>query len=392
MSTFKGKLAAAILVVIIAVAAYGLGVSGVVGPKSVSAAPPLYNQDTVSSIFDNASPAVFQIDVTRQSAGFFGRFSQGGQGSGFLIDDEGFIVTNNHVIEGASEVNVIIDGKSVKAEVVGVDPIDDLALIKVDVSDVSGIAPLQLADSDSVRPGQMAVAIGNPFGLDDTVTVGVISGLNRSLGNLRGMIQTDASLNPGNSGGPLLDSEGRVIGVNTAIEATTAGGKGIGFAVPSNTIKKVLPDLRAGNTITRPWIGIRGMTLTEDLAERLGISAKEGVYVIAVAPDSPAADADLKGAGTDSWGEAEKGGDVITAVDGHSIDSIEDLQSYISGKKAGDEVVLTVLRDGDDITIEITLAAMPPDASTRIVPEIIPQPDFPDDDWWGFRFGPRFGQ
>lgn len=392
MSTFKGKLAAAILVVFIAVAAYGLGVSGAVGPKSVSAAPPLYSQDTVSSIFDNASPAVFQIDVTREGSGFFGRFSQGGQGSGFLIDDEGYIVTNNHVVEGASIVNVIIDGKSVKAEVVGLDPIDDLALIKVDVSDVSGIDPLELADSDSVRPGQMAVAIGNPFGLDDTVTVGVISGLNRTLGDLRGLIQTDASLNPGNSGGPLLDSEGRVIGVNTAIEASTAGGKGIGFAVPSNTIEKVLPDLRAGKTITRPWIGIRGMTLTEDLAERLGISVKEGVYVTAVAPDSPAAGAELKGAGMDPSGEAAGGGDVITAVDGQSIDSIEDLQSYISGKKAGDEVILTVLRDGDDITVGITLAAMPPDASTRIIPEIIPQPDFPDNDWWEFHFGPRSGQ
>ena len=247
MSTLKGKIITVIVVVVIALAAYGIGAGRLFVPTTAEAAPVLYSQDTVTSVYNAASPAVVEVDMTQQS-GFF--YQSNGLGSGILIDTEGHILTNNHVVDGATSVNVKLgDGNTVSATVVGTDSIDDLAIIKVDASAVSGITPLTLGDSSQVQPGMMAIAIGNPFGLDDTVTVGVISGLNRSIGNMTGMIQTDAAINPGNSGGPLMvvDSTGTgvVIGINTAIETSANGAVGIGFAVPSNVASNVLTDLEA---------------------------------------------------------------------------------------------------------------------------------------------------
>ncbi len=374
MKALKGKIISVLVVLLIAVAAYTVGAGISFKSGTASAAPVLYSQDAVTAIYDNASPAVVEIQVTQQGTGFFGQSIQEGQGSGFLIDNQGNILTNNHVVSGASTVKVVIkSGNIVDAKVVGTDPSDDVALINVGSAAVAGITPLQLGDSSAVKPGQMAIAVGNPYGLVDSITVGVISGVDRSLGSMRGMLQTDAAINPGNSGGPLLDANGLVIGINTAIESPSTGASGIGFAVTSNVAQKALPDLLAGKQITRPWLGISGAALTQTLAQNLGLSVNQGVYVVTVVAGSPAEKAGLKGGNTDASGAPTSGGDVITAVDGKSVASVEDLSAYINTKKVGDSVTLSVLRSGNNSSINVTLAAWP-DSISSSTPGTVPQP------------------
>ena len=226
------------------------------------------SQDDITTIYNNASPAVVEIDVTQQDYGFFGEST--GQGSGFLVDNQGDILTNDHVVEGATNVQVTLkNGKSVSAKVMGTNSTDDLAVIKIDPSSVAGITPLQFGDSNTIQPGQEVIAIGSPYGLTDSIANGIISGLNRSVSNddmtgygnnMTGMLQTNAAINPGNSGGPLLDINGLVIGINTEIENSANGG--IGFAVPSNVAQKALPGLLAGSnsspmtTQSNPFSGL----------------------------------------------------------------------------------------------------------------------------------------
>ncbi|MDO8473882.1 MAG: trypsin-like peptidase domain-containing protein [Dehalococcoidia bacterium] len=379
MNTYKNKaftVLAVFAVLMVAAAAYVVVSGQTIVPRIAQAAPALYSQDTVTSIFDAASPAVVEIDVTQSGSGIFGRSVAAAQGSGFLVDTNGNILTNNHVVEGATSVKVILkSGKSVDATVVATDSTDDLAVVKVDASAVAGITPLQFADSGAVKPGQMAIAIGTPYGLSETITVGVISGLNRSLSgsSMTGMLQTDASINPGNSGGPLLDANGLVIGINTAIESAP-GANGIGFAVPSNVASRVLPDLIAGKQVTRPWLGISGVALDATLAKSLGLSVDTGVYIITVTPGSPADKAGLKAGGEDSNGNPVAGGDVITAVDGKSVSSVQGMSAYfINNKKAGDMVSLTVLRGGSSSTVSVTLGTWP--ASTSSVIPANPHPN-----------------
>jgi S1-C subfamily serine protease len=333
-----------------------------VGAGKVSAGPILYNESTVTSIFDNVNPAVVEIDVTQTANSYFGQSTMEGQGSGILIDEQGYILTNNHVVEGATTVEVKISPTNkVTAKVLGTDPAKDLAVVKVDAAAVSGITPLTLGDSAGLKIGQMAIAVGNPYGLDDTVTVGVISGLDRSIGDLSGMIQTDAALNPGNSGGPLLDANGAVIGINTAIETGTMGNPahGIGFAVPSNVVKGVLAQLKAGTTLATPWLGISGRSLTSDIATQLKLTVENGVLVVGVVSSSPAETAGLKGSSYDMSGQVTTAGDVITKIDGQATDAMEALQSYIKTKAPGDSVILTIVRDGTQISVTVTLGEKP---------------------------------
>ena len=310
------------------------------------------------------------------------------------MDTNGDILTNDHVIDGATSVQVVFkDGKTASATVVGTDTIDDLAVIKVDASSVTGVTPLQFADSSAVKPGQMAVAIGTPYGLPETITVGVISGLNRDISgsSMTGMLQTDAAINPGNSGGPLLDANGQVIGINTAIESAP-GAKGIGFAVPSNVANKQLPGLTAGKTVTRPYLGISGMALTADLSKSLGLSVNQGVYVIEVPSGSPADKAGLKGGGMDSNGDPAAGGDVITAVDGNAVTSVQDLSNYLNtNKKPGDSVSLTILRNGTSSAVSVTLGTWPTSTSRS---QPVPRSQQPQIPWpYGGHFrNPTSGQ
>jgi S1-C subfamily serine protease len=372
MSTLKNKIIIVVVVVVVALAAYTIGAGKLFVPTTASAALALYDQSTVTTVYNAVSPAVVEVDMTEGGSFFFNQTS--GLGSGILVDSEGYILTNNHVVDGATSVSVKLDnGNTVAATVVGKDAIDDLAVIKVDASAVSSITPLTLGDSSQIQPGQMAIAIGNPFGLDDTVTVGVISGLDRSLGNLTGLIQTDASINPGNSGGPLLvvDSTGTgvVIGINTAIETSPTGVTGIGFAVPSNVATRVLPSLKAGTTLTRPWIGISGTAVTTTLAEQLSLPVTSGVYVISVTADSPAQAAGLIGGNLDTNGSPASGGDIITAIDGQSVAAVPDISNYINtNKKVGDTITLSVLRNGSQQQVQVTLGTWP-DTVTQNTPQ-----------------------
>jgi S1-C subfamily serine protease len=371
-NTLKSKIIAISAVVIIAAASFTVG-AGIFNSSRVNADPILYNESTVTSIYTNANPAVVEIDVTQTTNSMFGSSTSQGQGSGFVIDNQGNIVTNNHVVEGATSVQVKFStGKTVQGTVAGTDSIDDLAVVKVDASAVSGITPLTLGDSSTLKPGQLAIAIGNPYGLDGTVTVGVISGLNRSIGDLTGMMQTDAALNPGNSGGPLLNANGAVIGVNTAIETgMTGSANNIGFAVPSNVVSRVLSTLVAGQKVTTPWLGISGGTLDAASAKTLGVTTTSGVYVASVVSGGPADKAGLKAATFSANGQTANAGDIITAVDGQSVATITDLQNYIKTKKVGDVVSLTVVRAGQTISVQVTLGDR--NAQTAQTPQTTPR-------------------
>lgn len=381
MKKWGTKLTAALSMVIITAALFVTLTGCSVNQSPVAAATneTIVAESTITDIYAAANPAVVQIIVTTQSAGF-GSYSSEGQGSGFVIDKEGHILTNNHVVEGATEVDVVFsDGNKETANVLGTDSLDDLAVIKVEATAVSGITPLVLADSSNLLPGQLAIAMGSPYGLANTISVGVVSGLNRSVegSTLTGLIQTDANIQPGNSGGPLLNSNGQVIGINTATEGT---GTGIGYAVPSGTATRVIEELKAGKEIERPWLGISGTAITKSLAEELGLPVNEGVYVVEVVSDSPAQQAGLRGATTTRNNTTGKGGDIITAIDGKNVTSISDLQNYLFNKNVGDEVTLTVLRDGSSISVKIKLEAYPTE-TTSTNPESPSTPDFP---WpWG---------
>src|SRR5579883_2647194 len=267
--------------------------------------------------------------------------------------------------QGASQLRVIFsDGSTVSARIVGEDPGDDLAVIRVDVPS-DRLHPLPLGDSSDLQVGQLVIAIGNPFNLHNSVTSGIISGLGRTRSASNGrsitnMIQTDAPVNPGNSGGPLLDANGQVIGVVSQIESPIRGSVGVGFAVPSNTLSRYLPRLKAGSTIDHPWLGISGQELTPDLAKQLGLSVTSGVYVVDVLPGSPAEAAGLRGAsGADTSAQVPAGGDVITRIDGVAVRSVQDISAYLDGKSPGDTVTLTVVRGGNSLTLTVHLAAWP---------------------------------
>jgi S1-C subfamily serine protease len=342
------------------------------------------NDEPVIAAYQKVSPAVVFITNIGSSSGsqlrLFGGNApqQTATGSGFVIDDQGHILTNNHVVDGASRLEVTLtDGSSVEAKVVGTDPGSDLAVIQIDVPK-DKLTVANLGDSDQLRVGELAIAIGNPFGLDHTVTVGVLSSLGRNYPSASGrmianMIQTDAAINPGNSGGPLLNANGDVIGINTAIESQTGGSVGIGFAVPINTAKQFLPQMLKGQNIQHAWLGIAGQAINSNIADQLKLTVKEGVYVVNVVADSPAAKAGVKGAdatptsqrgqnnapGSQVHPNLPTGGDVITAVDALKVTKVDDIVTYLNGKTAGDTVTIHLVRDGKDTTLDVKLAEWP---------------------------------
>ncbi len=326
-------------------------------------------EEIIIGVYRATSPGVVNITSTVLSQDFFFRVvPERGTGSGFVVDDRGYILTNNHVVENADSLEVTLADKSkVPAKLIGRDPNNDLAVIQVNVPREK-LTPLRLGDSSSLQVGQMAIAIGNPFGLDRTVTRGVISSLGRNLRadsgrQMRNIIQTDAAINPGNSGGPLLNSRGEVIGINTAIFTPSGGSVGIGFAIPVNTAKKLLPQLISRGRASHAWLGITGMDITSGLARALNLPAKEGVMIAQVAPGSPAARAGLRGAQRHvrvrNYNFAV-GGDIIVALDGQKIMSVDDLTAYLDErKKAGEEVRVEALRDGKPVTVVVRLGELP---------------------------------
>ena len=333
---------------------------------------------TVGQVYDEDGQGVAYIEAVQESSGSASQFGppQGGggtaTGSGFLIDDAGHILTNAHVVDGSSSVTVKFgDGDTLDAKVLGADDSTDVAVLAVDASQLDA-TPLELGDSSAVGVGDPAVAIGNPYGLDRTVTSGIISALQRSISAPNGftisdVLQTDAAINPGNSGGPLIDAAGRVIGVNSQIATGTgsSGSVGIGFAVPINTAKDVASQIIDGGTVEHAYLGISGTDLDSTLAGALNLDTEEGALVQDVQPDSPAADAGLEAGDAAVEVDGQKvqaGGDVITAVDGTTIAGMDELIAAVNAKQPGDEVTLDVIRGGDPQQIDVELGDRPNNA------------------------------
>jgi S1-C subfamily serine protease len=330
---------------------------------------------SVNEIYERAASGVVRINATnRSTSGSTDPF--GGQGSalgsGFVIDRTGHIVTNFHVVEGASEVTVSFSNRdTVQAEVVGNDPSTDLAVLRVETA-ASALTPLPLGNSDAVRVGDPVVAIGNPFGLDRTVTSGIVSALQRLITapnrfTIDHVIQTDASINQGNSGGPLLNANGQVIGVNTQIETGTGtsatGNVGIGFAVPANTVKDVVAQILRTGRVEHAYLGISGQALTDDVADEYNLPVASGVIVGSVTNGSGAAKAGMQGGETEVVVAGQTfvlGGDIIVAFDGEKISSIEELRDAISGKKPGEKVTVVIYRDANKSSVTVTLGRQPP--------------------------------
>ena len=328
---------------------------------------------SVNEIYERASSGVVRINAsdnsTSSSTPPFGQ--NAALGSGFVIDKSGHIVTNYHVVRDAGRVTVSFSNRdTVQAEVVGTDPSTDLAVLRVETA-ASALTPLSMGNSDAVRVGDPVVAIGNPFGLDRTVTAGIVSALQRLIQapnrfTIDHVIQTDAPINPGNSGGPLLNARGQVIGVNTQIETGTGssatGNVGIGFAVPSNTVKDVVAQILRTGRVDHAYLGISGQALPEDVAERYNLPVEAGVLVGSVTDNSGADKAGIEGGETEvvvAGVSYTLGGDIIVAFEGKKISSVEELRDAISGKKPGDKVKLVIYRDASRTSVTVTLGRQP---------------------------------
>ncbi|HSR47500.1 MAG TPA: trypsin-like peptidase domain-containing protein [Anaerolineales bacterium] len=360
-----------------------------VGAPAVTLAPLPTSVGTVETglpdladLYAAASPGVVTIWVYSDIGGAHDSNVPLSQGSGFVIDRQGHIVTNQHVVEGASEVEVdFTSGLKAWADVVGTDPDSDLALLRVEVSP-EVLTPLPLGDSDDVRVGDLVVAIGNPFGLTGTMTLGVVSAIGRTLDSQRStpdgdsfytagdILQTDAALNPGNSGGPLINLAGEVVGVNRAIRTETftvageAANSGVGFAIPVNIVRRVAPALIETGRYDYPYLGVTSLNESAwnlRTVEALGLPPEAtGAYVTCVTPGGPAARAGLVGAGRCNGSALTAGGDLIVAIDGHVVQDFSDLLSHLLKEtEVGQEVVLTVLRGGQQLDIPVTLDARP---------------------------------
>jgi len=294
--------------------------------------------------------------------------TEAGLGSGFVYDQQGHIVTNYHVIEDAITIQVtFLDGNVTSASVVGTDPYSDLAVVRVD-SGVTTLIPVVLGNSSELVVGEPVAAIGNPFGLSDTITTGVVSALGRELqapGNylIVDIIQVDAAINPGNSGGPLVNLWGQVVGVNTAIISGSGTFAGVGFAVPSDTVKRELPDLIATGGYVHPWVGITGIDVNLAIAQYIGLEKSQGVLIVDVVSGSPAHLAGLRGGNTTvtiGGNMILVGGDVIVGVDGCSVRKLNDLVVYTErNKRPGDHITLTIIRNGQQLDRDLTLGERP---------------------------------
>lgn len=324
-----------------------------------------------SEVYRAMSPGVVNITSTATNyvQGWFEVYPQEstGTGSGSVIDREGHILTNYHVVQGAQKLDVAMGKAHYKAEIVGTDPDNDLAVIKIDASPKE-LTPIPLGNSSDLFVGQKVLAIGNPYTFDRTLTTGIVSGIGRSMHSeftgrlIEDVVQTDASINPGNSGGPLLDSHGRMVGINTMIYSPSGGSVGIGFAVPVNTAKLIIPDLIAYGRVRRPKLGVFPLPINAQLADQLDLPVKTGLLVSSVSPGGAADKAGIKG-GTQGYrvrgGIVYFGGDIITKIDGQAIDSRDDLDRVLNSKKIGDRVQVEVLRGDRKMKFEVELAEEP---------------------------------
>ena len=322
---------------------------------------------TVGQVYRNAYRGVVEITVTSESQSnpFGQQQSQTAQGSGFVIDDSGHIVTNDHVVDSAKTVSVQFwNGATYKASVVGTDPSTDLGVIKVDAPQ-SVLHPLQFGNSSDVQVGDAAIAIGSPFGLEETVTSGIVSALHRQMEapnnfTINDSIQTDAAINHGNSGGPLLNISGQVIGVNSQIRSDSGGSDGVGFAIPSDTVKSIADTLIGNGKVEHAYLGVSVQEISSSVADQLNLVT--GVEVATVKANTPAAKAGLKGSTGNKVLDGQQyptGGDVITAIDGQKVTSSENVQQAIDAHQPGDTVKITYWRNGDSHTVSVKLTTRP---------------------------------
>lgn len=337
-------------------------------PQPISLPPTVMDEQTLmTELYQRVNPSVVHITTYIRDGNML---SSSGLGSGFVYDAQGHIVTNAHVVQGADDLDVVFsDNTTLIGKVVGLDLNSDLAVVKVDALP-DGVQPLPLADPNSLAVGQTVLAIGNPFGLDGTLTRGIISALGRTIPalttfNIPEAIQTDAPINPGNSGGPLLNLQGEVIGVNAQIETGGTGrsNSGVGFAIPVSIVRLVVPDLIATGEHAWAWLGVRGGSLSVVQAEAMELPVQKGAYLSEIIAGGPAAKADLRGSTgmrTLQGRQVEVGGDVIIAIDQQPVEAFEDVLTYVSLRAApGQTVTLTILRDGEQLQVPVTLEKRP---------------------------------
>jgi S1-C subfamily serine protease len=378
----------AVLVVVLFVSVAGCAVPSLLLPtvEPPASATPTLDRETpvaarpaneleaqVEAVYTEAAPSVVFITSRIITYDFFMQaVPQEGTGSGFVYDDQGHILTNYHVVENAESVSVTLaSGESYTATIVGADPSTDLAVLQIDAK--SPPDPLPLGDSDRLRVGQFVVALGNPFGLERTLTVGVVSSLGRIIQSPDGRfigeaIQTDAAINPGNSGGPLLDLEGQVVGVNAQIVSPSQASAGIGFAIPCNAVSRVVPQLISKGHYPHPWLGVNLLGLTPEWIqafERAGVvlGTESGLLVVEVVSGAPAAAGGIRaGARLVNIGNARipVGGDILTAIDGRAVSTVQDLTIYLDEERqVGDRVELMIVRGTEQMKVEVTLGERP---------------------------------
>jgi S1-C subfamily serine protease len=337
--------------------------SGISDPSTVS------DEQNSIQVYKTLSPGVAFITSTSYQENIWGDVQEGkGSGSGSVIDNQGHILTNYHVIEDAQKLSVSLGGdKTYPAKIVGGDPDTDLAVIQIELPK-EGLTVVPLGDSDKLDVGQKVLAIGNPFGLDRTLTTGVISGLQRPIRSvpvagapngrvIEGAIQTDASINPGNSGGPLLDKYGKMIGINSQILSRSGGSVGVGFAIPVNIAKRVVPQLIQFGEVRRPKLGVNGVSIEQLVKQGKSLPVEKGLLLFTVAAGSPAANSGLRGFSRTTTGEVAMG-DIITSVDGEAVGDLDDLYRILDKKQFGDTIQVGIFRDGKASTLPIKLTAL----------------------------------
>jgi S1-C subfamily serine protease len=349
------------------------------GSPNVSAEEPpreLSNPNTISDeqnsieVYKTLSPGVAFINTTSYTQGFWGDVEEGkGSGSGSVIDAQGHIVTNYHVIEGAQKITVSLGGDKVyPAKLIGGDPDTDLAVIKIDPPQ-TGLTIIPLGDSDKLVVGQKVLAIGNPFGLDRTLTTGIISGLQRPIRArndrlIEGAIQTDASINPGNSGGPLLDKFGKMIGINSQILSPAGGSVGVGFAIPIKIAKRVIPELIQFGEVKRPKPGASFYTVSQLVEQGVQLPVENGLLVRSVLPGGSFDKAGIKGLSRSGYGEIVLG-DIILSIDGEKMSDTDVMDRFLDKKKIGDIVQVKLFRGNKEMTVPVTLSQSPQSTQTR---------------------------
>ncbi len=345
-------------------------------PAGISEPSAVTDEQNSIEVYKSLSPGVAFITSTSYQQDYFGEIQEGkGSGSGSVIDNQGHILTNYHVIEDAQKLTVSLGGDKVyPAKVVGGDPDTDLAVIQIEVPK-EGLTIVPIGDSDKLSVGQKVLAIGNPFGLDRTLTTGVISGLQRPIRSvpvsgapngrvIEGAIQTDASINPGNSGGPLLDKYGKMIGINSQILSRSGGSVGVGFAIPVSIAKRVVPQLIQFGEVRRPKLGIDGVSVGKLKEQGLNLPLENGLLVRNVQPGSSTQNAGIRGLTRDANGDVLLG-DIITSIDGEKINEVDDLYRYLDKKQIGDTVQVEVFRNGKTMTIPVKLNLLPQNGQNR---------------------------